>query len=373
MQAKILYVDDDLDTGRSRLEHLGFNFIQKKPHEIDSNILRDSRGIKLILMDYDLNENSTINGIYTPYDGIEFLERFRALLRSPEFDEYKVPLLTIYSGKYNKLVSELDCPSSPHLVAQSANVDWIFQKGLTNERTKITKKRLDAIFSAYDFDLTSNESDKENILYKSLKLKENLPWSEMAKEHLSDSQPPLKMLGTKTAHANLIRWLLQIALPNPGCFVKLASIAVRLHLSPKNLSEALSKQPAAEFFRKLKERKYKGLLAGFFSDRYWKAGIDQLIWELTKGRSPKIPEVSKLLFNQLGGEVPILEEDFPILLSCPDNYELTEHVTDIEKAVQIQPHKWPAGVELPWVRISEVLNDRELRALVIGSDRYRIS
>ena len=77
-------------------------------------------------MDYDLHEGDTTSSV--PIDGIELLERLRAAIRTLQIEKNSTPLLTIYTGKYYKLVKEFDCPSAPHLLARRANVDWVFAR-----------------------------------------------------------------------------------------------------------------------------------------------------------------------------------------------------------------------------------------------------
>ena len=40
---------------------------------------------------------------------------------------------------------------------------------------------------------------------------------------------------------------------------------------------------------------------------------------------------------------------------------------------KFNPDLWPEGVEFPWIEISKVKNDRELRTIVVSGDRERLS
>ena len=373
MGKKILYVDDNLETGWTRLEEIDCEFVAKGPNDFDtdSDISAALNGINVVLMDYELHGSEDVSSV--PIDGIELLERFRAVIRHHQLLGDQVPLLTIYTGKLEKLINDFRCPSAPHLVARHANVDWVFEKGKTQIGTEITRHRLDTISSGFKFKFKNNETEYENHLMSFLKLPPDLPWTSLAKEHLHEARPPIQTMEKAIDHAILMKWLLQVALPVHGCFVDLPWIATRLHLQLGELSEALRDKPTSKFSKLLSKCKYKGALAEFYlEERYWRAGIIHVIWDLTRGLSPVNTKVRKILVEEIEKEIPILAENAPVLLVSPVNFEQTNQVADMDDAVQVQPDFWPEGVDLPWVEISEVEKDRELRAIVINEDRYRL-
>ena len=255
MGKKILYVDNNLEIGKSTLEGTDLEFVARTPDEFgeDSTVLiKVLRGIHVVLMDYDLHEEDSTSS--APIDGIELLERFRAAIRALQKGGNSIPLLTIYTGKYDKLVEEFDCPSAPYLVARRANVDWVFAKGSTPkgstpkgstpEGTKLTTSRLNAMLSAFERDFGQPGTDVEDLLFSFLALPRDLPWTDLAKEQVRDARPPIQTMRSGVDRATLMRWLLQVALPIPGCFVSLEWAAVRLHISPEKLTNAVQKNPS---------------------------------------------------------------------------------------------------------------------------------
>ena len=372
MGKKILYVDDNLEFGKSTLEGTDLEFVAKMPDELDkdSAVLEALSGIDVVLMDYDLHEEDTVSS--APIDGIELLERFRAAIRTLKQAGSSIALLTIYTGKYDKLVQELNCPSAPYLVARRANVDWVFAKGSAPEGTKLTTSRLNAMLSAFECDFGHHGTDVENLLFSFLGLPRDLPWTDLAKEKVRDARPPIQTMQRGIDRATLMRWLLQVALPIPGCFVSLEWAAVRLRISPEELANAVKKNAESNFSKSLDECRYIGALADFYPVRYWKAGIDHLIWRLTQGRSTSNTDVSKNLKKEIGKRISPLNEEAPVLLVSPYTFEQTGEIADMKDAVQIQPDLWPEGVEFPWIEISKVKNDRELRTIVVSEDRERL-
>ena len=372
MGKKILYVDNNLEIGKSTLEGTDLDFVERRPDELgkDSAVLAALHGIHVVLMDYDLHEEDAASS--APIDGIELLERFRAAIRTLKEAKNVIPLLTIYTGKYDKLVKELNCPSAPYLVARRANVDWVFEKGTTRKGTEITTWRLKSILSGFKFDFSQYGTNDEKTLISFLGLPKDSPWAELAVEQIRDARPPIQTMRSGLDRATLMRWLLQVALPIPGCFVSLEWAAARLHIPPLKLAAAVQERTESNFSKLLDECKYKGELADFHPVRYWKAGIDHLIWKLTQGRSILNTKVSKILAEAIGDEIPRLDEEAPVLLVSPKTFEQTGEITDLKNAVQIQPDLWPAGVDFPWIKISELKNDRELQEIVINVDRNSI-
>ena len=372
MRKKILYVDNNLEIGRSTLDGTNLEFVERTPDKLgkDSAVLEALHGIHVVLMDYDLHEDDTTSS--APIDGIELLERFRAAIRTLQKAEKAIPLLTIYTGKYDKLVKELDCPSAPYMVARRANVDWVFAKGIAKKSTEISACRLESILSGFKRKFESTDLADDEQLHSLLDLPKDLPWTNLAKEQVRDARPPIQTMRDGIDRATLMRWLLQVALPIPGCFVGLDWTAVRLRISPEELATAVHEYTDSNFSKSLDECRYKGPLADFYPERYWKAGIDHLIWELTQGRSPTNADVRENLTEAIGKEISALKEEAPVLLVSPVTFEQNNQITDMNDAVQIQPDLWPAEVELPWVRISEVEKDSKLRAIVVSEDRERL-
>ena len=379
MEKKILYVDDNPESARPKLEdisnQINYGFDEKRPNDFDtdSKVSAALKGKNIVLMDYELRDLDATPSV--PIDGIELLERFRAEIRRDQDQGVQVPLLTVYTGKYLKLIENFGCPSSaPHLVARQANVDWVFEKGKSEMMgTKITGPRINAIFSGFNFEFRKNRSDGEDQLFSFLKLPEGLPWTDSAKEQVREARPPIQTTMNVSHCATLMRWLLQVALPIHGCFVDLPWVAMRLHLHPDSLANALQEIPSSEFSRLLDECRYKGTLADFYSEkRYWRAGVNHLIWGLTQGLSPLNTEVGKNLIKSIGKKIPILDKRSPVLLMSPDNFQQTNQIADMKDAVQVHPDFWPEGVDLPWIEMNEVNKDRELRTIVINEDRDRL-
>jgi hypothetical protein len=374
MSKPILYVDDDLPTGRIRLAATGLPFREKVPRDVadDGSISEALQDTKIVLMDYDLHDDDASSS--APLDGLELLERFRATIRRHHDQDANVPLLTIYSNQIRRLAEQHDeCPVVPYMLARRANVDWVFDKQEPSDAEDAFGEQLGEILRAFDLPMGSSGGGVERQLAAFLGLPEEADWSNLALEQLLDMRPPVqKDLSRPGARVALLRWLLQVALPFPGCFVDLDSVAVRFRLQPRDLSAAITRHAESELAALLDRTRYHGPLSGLFPTRYWKAGVDYIVWRTTEGCSPANPIVRQTIADVIGEEVPPIKVADPVLVVSPESFLPTGDIASIDEVVQIQTDLWPPTIEPPWVRIVDIAKDRELRAMVVSKDRDRI-
>jgi hypothetical protein len=374
MSEPILYIDDVLATGHDRLIESGLPFREKMPGDLaDDNSISDAlRDTKIVLMDYGLHDDDASSG--APLDGLELLERFRATIRRHHDQGTDVPLLNIYTNQIARLAEQHDdCPVVPYMLARRANVDWVFDKMPPADSEYAFGAQLRDMLSVFDLDVGMSDRDVEQQLASFLELPQEPDWSELALEQLLDARPPVKKdISPPGVRVRLMRWLLQVALPFPGCFVDLHSVAVRLRIPPKDLCDALSINRSSDLAAFLDQARYRGPLACFFPTRFWKAGIDYVVWKMTEGRSPANPTVRNTIATAIGEEHPLLDIADPVLVVSPETFVLTGDVAPIDEAVQVQTELWPPTVEPPWVRIADIAKDRKLRAMVVSKDRDRI-
>ena len=143
----ILYVDDELETGRVWLSE-NFCFQEKTPEEVFSHedITSALKGVKIVLMDYhfDENQDGSLSSSERPIDGMELLERFRAGIRHKGTQTGAIPLLALYTGQYDELIDQLDCLGPIWAVSKKANIDWIFKKGSVDSDPEKNTRQLTA-------------------------------------------------------------------------------------------------------------------------------------------------------------------------------------------------------------------------------------
>jgi hypothetical protein len=312
MSEPILYVDDNFAMGRTRLEAAGYFvrerapvgrglFVREKaPGDVadDDSISFALQDARIVLMDYELHD---VNSASTaPLDGLELLERFRARIRRHHAEGASVPLLTIYSHQIHRLAEQLgECPVVPYMLARRANVDWVFDKGEPPAGSDPLADQIGEMLRAFDINMGGSAAGVERQLATFLALPGESDWRELALEELLDLRPPLqKDLSPPGARVRLMKWLLQDALPFPGCFVDLDTVSLRFRVKPMDLAAAIERNPGSQLARRLDGVRYRGPLASFFLPRYWKAGVDFIVWNMTEGRSPANPVVGRSRFAE---------------------------------------------------------------------------
>jgi hypothetical protein len=312
MSKPILYVDDDTPTGTPRLEATGLPFREKGYRDVadDSSISDVLQDTKIVLMDYCLHDDNA--SFSAPLDGLELLERFRARIRRHYDQGASVPLLTIYTSQIDRLAEHHgECPVVPYMLARRAKVDWIFAKQCPANTEDPFGDQLQDMLDAFSLEMDGGGSVEEQLA-TFLRLPEASECSDLALEELLDTRPPVQEdLSLPGARVRLIGWLLQVVLPFPGCFVDLSSVAVRLRVSPADLASALERRPDSDVATLLDKARYHGPLACFFPTRYWKAGVDYMLWEITEGRSPGNPAVRSAISDAIGEDLPSLDVTVP--------------------------------------------------------------
>lgn len=384
MNSRVLYVDDNLETGRATLSDL-------KPRELDTvsdvdclknpeTIAEQLKGAEIVLMDYELHELRGGEETTEPaLDGLELLERFRAAIRQTQTGGNHPPILVIFTAKFNELAELFDCVPVAAVVARVAKVDWVFEKGGKHSTSdKRLVDRIQELLDSYEqvrIDWPSDVTAVEEKLKDLLGLQRNgqASWSSVAFEQFRDTRPPIQSLRHRGGGVTLLRWLLQVALPFPSCFVDEAWVAVKLGVTPDSLRKRLELTPESELARELNDRVYNGLISEFCGRRYWRAGINELAWSICQGNSAGSPKVTKKLLKMASGNLEFLDIRNPVLVICPDDYMQHGDVSELDDAVQIQTDYWPPDVELPWVRKADIRQDSEISALVINKDKERLT
>ena len=183
--------------------------------------------------------------------------------------------------------------------------------------------------------------------------------------------PPLQAISQGNV-LTAIRWLLLVALPFPGCLCEFRDIAVSLRLDPDwAASNARFRHKIKSAFRRAA---YRGSLATFQGARWWKSGVDAIVWERTAGKFFDRDVLKKLAGEMIGlsaGRLKTIDAESPVLTVDAD-FRRTDTVMDIADAVQIQPDDWPPSVENPWIAISTIQANPRLKAMVDPKDAGRV-
>lgn len=371
----VLYVDDRHETGEGRIKHDRINIKMRNPSDVatPSEIEAAVSDIDAILMDYDLHELSSVESLKDSdqvIDGLELLERIKAVVirrhSKQATTSFERPLVAIFSNKVDEFKSTVGAISIP-AAARMQDVDWIWKKTDLETATDLV-----TILSARRRLFDTNWQDKHDLVRAQLKPLMGIDeesWADTAMEHLEAMRLPIQALVKKNDAAALLRHLLQVVLAYPGALIDRVHVAQRLRIPVPDLVDILTGEPSS-LVDGLAKCRFSGVLSDFADDRYWRAGVDALVWDLTDGRSISSEEGRKRLFEAAGRTwspipgpvVPVVDADF----------QMTEELVDVSGAVQIQPDEWPPQAEPPWISIDTIRHDEELRAMVVPRDRERL-
>ncbi|MGO9057150.1 MAG: hypothetical protein ACLQU2_07140, partial [Candidatus Binataceae bacterium] len=271
------------------------------PQNLSSEKLRDAH---VVLVDYRLDhwpERDRLESIsLRPSNGFALSAILREQVEASGQLEQHVGAFAIHSGHLSELRGNLPAASSEHLIAQLHNLEWVFPKGAERLFDQLVILAGAAQKLPYDWQAEAPEA-LTDLVRQFLKLDESDEWVGRALEDVRRCQPPIHELG-KSGHGMLfLRWLLHRVLPYPCFLWDIHWLAARLRVSVSWLARVLAGSSALA--ADLKRIEYHGLLGGFIGTRWWSAGAENYVWNLTEGRSLEIKSLHDQL-ERLSGVAP---------------------------------------------------------------------
>ncbi|MEI8020240.1 MAG: hypothetical protein WCH39_18715 [Schlesneria sp.] len=270
------------------------------------------------------------------------------------------------SAKLTELSHDYNSHRRLYLLARENNLEWILDKvqPLSEQLPQVISlaTAIRALPSAWPSD---DAVETKRIVLTWLGISNN-SWREMAWHDIESAHPPLHSLHEQRHGLRFLRWFLHRILPYP-CFLWTCSrLAARLRVTVPSLTTAMS----AGLEDCFAPAKYTGHLHDFMGNRWWRAGCESILWELTNGRSFDPDQIVAALNQRCGDRLVKLSFLQPVL--CVDtNCQMGEELCDVEKAVRLQPDDWPPYAESAWCRIADAKGHPYLEAIVIDADLER--
>lgn len=256
-----------------------------------------------------------------------------------------------------------------HRLAPTLDVEWIQFKEADNATDRI-KSLANAFLEVRG--IAGDDGISLDEIGTLLRIPKDVVWEEQAREELQNSRPPVNQKSDKADEptrgpSQVIRWLCQRALPYPGLFLSDHHAAWALGISLDVFDVIALVEPGTEWMRELQRARYKGPLHDFFGRRWWRSGIDQLVWLLDEktGEVGTRREAYKALApnHDLGD----LQPPSSNVVLCDEDFIETE-IGPIADAIQLHPPGWPAEALEPWMIRDEVDRDPVLRAMADPTD-----
>jgi hypothetical protein len=328
------------------------------------------------LLDQKFNAHPAPLSLTAP-DGASFVSHLRSWSRSTgKF----LPPIVLFTNENEAFKHEIPAIGAAlpldgsfvgreHLLAPALDVEWVQHKAEDCAKTRI-EQLIWASVAVHK--AAGNDGASLEDIEKLLVLPEKVTWVDRAREEIRNARPPVNQAEAGTAEeprgsSYTVRWLCHRALPFPGLFLSDLYAAWALGISLKEFKEVADCSPDTEWLSALSYAEYCGPLDEFLGRRWWRAGIDHLVYMLDSASTKQTPR--KEVFSTFAPKVEITE------IRPPSSHVVTwtpifteSNIEPIENSVQLRPPGWPAEALDPWVAKADIENDEVLQAMIEAAD-----
>ena len=370
---RILFVDDEPDSvnpQRLQLEKRDIQAQTVHPADIETESLRD---LHLVLVDHRLDEWTDDDWpnapALRPTDGLALSAVLRARCKRLGADE--VPAFALFSGHLEDIGENWPHDYREHVVAAQHDLEWAFAKGqheTDNDDNPPVMERCASLATAVRrlWETTNVDGGTSiNTVLSLLSLTEEAEWRDYAAKEVEACRPPLHQLTDPSPSWASLRWLLHRILPYPTFLWDRHWLSARLGLTYDSFKAVVAGR--TDLAAKLHDFQYVGILCDFAGRRWWRAGIEWFLWDVTQGRSFDSDAVVEALSSLAREDLEEDASDQPVVC-LGDNFKPLPTPCDIDEAVRIQIDDWPAFAEQAWTSRDEARKSDILKALVVLED-----
>jgi|SRR5438445_11740771 len=367
---RVLAVDDQPDDLRAQLKlGLGDRAIGEvlHPREVE---LRHLEEADLVLVDYLLTnwpERDAATLAMQPASGLALAVLLREHVDKSQQD--RLTAFALHSGHLEQVRGRLPATVGEHLIARLNNLEWAFPKGngsrwdqmivLAGAVRQLPRKWPPGDHAA---------SEKEAL--KLLGLAEDASWFDRARRNVRACQPPIHDLSGGAHGLLFVRWLLHQIMPYPSFLWREEWVAARLRLTVASLRQIT--EEGAQLASDLAAMTYGGVLGGFLGQRWWRAALEDFVWNLTNGRSVDIDTLHAALRERTKVALEALPADASIVCLGAD-FSPTGTFISAADAVRLRPDQWPTFADDAWTSVNLARADAFLGAIVDPIDDARVT
>lgn len=354
----ILIVDDELQAAKGLKKRIDdkARVITRTPDELK---VTDLRNADLILVDFELQEEGWEPAEVTESpNGLALGAVLREQIRS--LDRKQVTGVALYTGQLDQISGTIPNEVRGFVVARLTNLEWVFEKGQTD--TQVTVVSLAHAIRSLPRAWPEGAHDATTQLHRFLGLQSTASFFRTASEDIAACHPPIHELSNASHALAVVRWLGQRILPYPTFLMDRIGLAARLRLTPRRLKPLLDGR--SRFAEAMKGIAYDGALADLYGPHWWRAGLDELVFEWSSGTGeiePLQAEISSLAGKKLkfldSEVVPVIDAGYR-----------AERLASIESALRLRPDDWPVFADDAWAEREEVEGDPSLRGLLLAPD-----
>ncbi|CAN5475963.1 hypothetical protein BH11PLA2_BH11PLA2_29870 [soil metagenome] len=367
---RVIVVDDHPDEQRPLFRGAtGANFELVHPEEVEPGMLdeADLFLVDFVIDNWEAREKSRELGL-KPKNGLAL----SAVLREHTHPEDRPTGFAIHTGKPEALWLT---PAEPrrHLIARAYNLEWVFLKSepqLVVRQAVVLAGAIQALPASWPGEdrAAAINNVQELLGLGSTTDHEPLAWLVPALTEVSHCRPPVTELSIRSHGLVFLRWMLHRILPYPCFLMDSYRLAARVRIDHESLQTAL----AGPLGMALQPYLYKGVLAEFAGERWWRAGVEDFLWDLSAGASVPAAELrgklSEIATTKL---LPAASDN---LIVCVDqDYRTLAKMHRPEDVVRIRPDDWPPFASQAWTTVKMARESPKLAAVVVSEDQERLT
>jgi hypothetical protein len=365
----ILVIDDEADDLRNRVapieENLRAGVTVCDPDEVTRNRLDRA---DLVLVDYKLDKWNVNRDEMSLCQWVPNGIALAGVLQQHANKCERPTAFAIHSAHLGELTRPFKPEPRVHLLARTYNLDWAFVKSSastppikTFEQANILAKAVTRLPRGWP----AQDPDRAREIARGLlSVPSGELWGEQAWEDVEQAHPPLDEMTLPIHGILFLRWLLTRVLFYPCFLLDRYWIAARLGATLESVEESLS-GTLGEF---LASARYTGILEGFDCDRWWRGGVESLLWDLTGGTPVGTADLQRLLKEKFGLSLTPTSHSYPVV--CLDeNYKPLPELYDPSRTVRLQLDDWPSHAEIPRTTLEKVQDNPHMLGLVLAADR----
>jgi hypothetical protein len=367
----ILFVDDNPDDVTRFVESLAGRIEAKAVHPQDVTI-NDLASASLVLVDSRLDnwpERDALGQVaLKPINGKALAAVLRAHAENAGGAGLTAfALLTAHLEDYSQA---MQAENREHSLARSNNLEWVFRKA-TDLQTLTTQFSIlaGAVTRLPQIWPLSDPEETERLLSQLLGIKEEREWASRAFLDVQKCHPPARELSEWSHGIELLRWLLHRILPYPCFLWDPIRVAARLRMTVTSFENLLGTE--SDLAKALAECEYTGLANQFLGRRWWRAGLESMLWAIADGQPFDVGTLRKALAARSTSQIESSKIADPIV--CIDeNYRALEEFGDISSSVRLMLDDWPSYADPPWTTVSIAKQHPELLAAVLEQDKEKV-
>ena len=368
----IIFVDDEPDDVSRFVESLTGRAKAKAVHPQDLTI-DDLASASLVLVDSRLEnwpERDALNEIaLKPINGKALAAVLRA--HSENTNEAGLRAFALLTAHLEDSWRAAPAENREHALARSNNLEWVFRK-TTDLQTLTTQFSIlaGAVTRLPQKWPLSNSEETETLLVQLLGIKEDREWASRAFLDVQKCHPPVHELAEWSHGIELLRWLLHRILPYPCFLYGRTRVAARLRMTVRSFENLIGSE--SDLANRLAECEYTGVANQFLGRRWWRAGLESMLWQITAAHPFDVATLREAMASRSSTQIEPSGVEDPIV--CIDEqYSELDEFCDVGSSVRLALDDWPSYADPPWTSVVIARQHPVMLAAVIEQDKEKVN